>query len=70
MLLAWSATLTKLNKTFLSAEGRAESRGGSSIFSIYRYKIAKHPIELPAWSTFKERALNVIDAKAEIDKAI
>src|SRR5205823_14233711 len=27
MLLAWSATLAKLNKTFLSAEGRAESRG-------------------------------------------
>ncbi len=49
MLLAWSATLGKLNKTFLSAEGRAESRGGSSIFSIYRYKIAKSPGELPPW---------------------
>jgi DNA modification methylase len=70
MLLAWSATLTKLNKTFLSAEGRAESRGGSSIFSIYRYKVAKIPIELPAWDTFQERAINIIDAKAEIDKAI
>ena len=33
MLVAWSATLTKLNRTFLSAEARAESRGGSSIFS-------------------------------------
>src|SRR2546427_590504 len=31
MLLAWSATLAKLNKTFLSAAGRLESRGGSSI---------------------------------------
>lgn len=70
MLLAWSATLAKLNKTFLSAEGRAESRGGSSIFSIYRYKIAKNPIELPPWETFEERAMNIIDAKAEIDKAI
>lgn len=70
MLLAWSATLTKLNKTFLSAEGRAESRGGSSIFSIYRYKVARNPIELPAWDTFQERAINVIEAKAEIDKAI
>jgi len=70
MLLAWSATLTKLNKTFLSAEGRAESRGGSSIFSIYRYKIAKKPIELPPWDTFRERAMNIIDAKAEIDKTI
>lgn len=70
MLLAWSATLAKLNKTFLSAEGRAESRGGSSIFSIYRYKVAKQPIELLAWETFRERVINVIKAKAEIDQAI
>jgi 16S rRNA G966 N2-methylase RsmD len=70
MVLAWSATLTKINKTFLSAEGRAESRGGSSIFSIYRYKVAKNPIELPVWATFHERAVNVLRAKAEIDQAI
>lgn len=70
MLLAWSATLTKLNKTFLSAQGRAESRGGSSIFSIYRYKVAKDPVELPIWMTFHERAVNVLKAKAEIDQAI
>lgn len=70
MLLAWSATLAKLNKTFLSAEGRAESRGGSSIFSIYRYKVAKSPVELPAWQTFEERALNVLSAKIEIDKQL
>lgn len=70
MLLAWSATLTKLNKTFLSSEGRAESRGGSSIFSIYRYKVAKEPIELSPWQTFRERALNIIAAKDEIDSII
>ena len=70
MLLAWSATLAKLNRTFLSAKGRAASRGGSSIFSIYRYKIAKEPVELPAWPTFEERAHNVIAAKREIDNAI
>jgi len=70
MLLAWSATLAKLNRTFLSAEGRAESRGGSSIFSIYRYKIAKQPVELTPWKTFEERAFNVIAAKAEIDRTI
>ena len=70
MLMAWSATLTKLNKTFLSAAGRAESRGGSSIFSIYRYKVAKNPVELPPWDTFEERARNVLAAKIEIDKLI
>ena len=70
MLLAWSACLAKLSRTFLSAEGRAESRGGSSIFSIYRYKVAKKPIELSPWETFEERALNVIAAKCEVDKHI
>jgi hypothetical protein len=68
--LAWSATLTKLNRTFLSAEGRAESRGGSSIFSIYRYKVAAKPVELPPWPTFLERAQNVLAAKVEVDREI
>ena len=70
MRLAWSATLAKLNRTFLSADGRAESRGGSSIFSIYRYKVAAKPIELPPWPTFRERAQNVLTAKAEVDKKL
>lgn len=70
MMLAWSATLAKLNRTFLSAKGRAASRGGSSIFSIYRYKIAKEPVELLGWETFEERAYNIIAAKREIDNTI
>lgn len=70
MLLAWSAALSKLNRTFLSAKGRAESRGGSSIFSIYRYKVASEPVELPAWRIFWERASNVIAAKKEIDHIV
>jgi len=70
MRLAWSATLTKVNRTFLSAEGRAESRGGSSIFSIYRYKVAAKPVELSPWPTFYERAQNVLAAKNEIDREI
>jgi 16S rRNA G966 N2-methylase RsmD len=68
--LAWSATLAKINRTFLSAEGRAESRGGSSIFSIYRYKVAAKPVELSPWPTFYERAQNVLAAKDEIDREI
>ena len=66
LLLAWSASLAKLNKTFLSAKGRAASRGGSSIFSIYRYKLAAEPVELPIWETFKARFTNVIEAKHEV----
>jgi adenine-specific DNA methylase len=66
LLLAWSASVAKLNRTFLSAEGRSESRGGSSIFSIYRYKLAKRVIELPIWETFRGRFLNVLAAKDEV----
>jgi len=66
LLLAWSASVAKLNKTFLSAKGRAESRGGSSIFSIYRYKLASQSVELPIWETFKGRYLNVLAAKEEV----
>lgn len=70
LLLAWSATLAKLNRTFLSAKGRAESRGGSSIFSIYRYKVARSVVELPPWDTFSERAANIIVAKEEVLKEV
>jgi 16S rRNA G966 N2-methylase RsmD len=70
LLLAWSAALSKLNRTFLSAKGRAESRGGSSIFSIYRYKVAAQAVELPVWATFAERARNVIAAKLEMDQIL
>jgi adenine-specific DNA methylase len=66
LLLAWSASVAKLNRTFLSAKGRAASRGGSSIFSIYRYKIANQCVELPIWETFKGRFNNVVAAKKEI----
>lgn len=66
LLLAWSASVAKLNKTFLSAKGRAASRGGSSIFSIYRYKLAKECVELPIWETFHGRFLNVLAAKEEV----
>jgi adenine-specific DNA methylase len=68
LLLAWSASVAKLNKTFLSAKGRAESRGGSSIFSIYRYKLAGQEVELPIWETFRGRFLNVLHAKEEVLK--
>ena len=66
LLLGWSASVAKLNKTFLSAKGRAASRGGSSIFSIYRYKLAAECVELPIWETFRGRFLNVLAAKEEV----
>ena len=66
VLTAWSATLSKINKTFLSTEGRKESRGGSSIFSIYRYKIASQVVELNPMEVFTQRVRNIVKAQNEI----
>jgi len=65
-LLAWSSTLARINRTFISTKGRAKSRGGSSIFSIYRYKIAKDVVELNPWECFYNRFANMLKAKKEM----
>ena len=70
MLVAFSATLAKVNKTFLSAHNRKESRGGSSIFSIYRYKVAGRPVELNVWEQFELRMRRLRAAKAETNELI
>lgn len=67
---AFSATLYMCNRTFISAKGRKESRGGSSIFSIFRYKVAKHAVELNPWTIFKGRVMKLIAAKKETNLLI
>jgi len=69
-LLAWSSTLARINKTFISTRGRAETRGGSSIFSIYRYKIAKDIVELNPWDCFYNRFYNILKARKEMMDSI
>jgi adenine-specific DNA methylase len=49
----FSATLYMCNRTFISAKDRKESRGGSSIFSIYRYKVAKRSVNLNPWEVLR-----------------
>ncbi|MGH9202035.1 MAG: DNA methyltransferase, partial [Vicinamibacterales bacterium] len=70
MLMAFSATLARINRTFLSARNRLQSRGGSAIFSIYRYKVAKEPVELPLWEQFSKRFAKLVDAKRETNELI
>ena len=70
LLLAFSATLARINRTFLSAANRRESRGGSAIFSIYRYKVASRTVELPLWEQFATRVKRLHDAKRETNQLI
>jgi hypothetical protein len=62
---AFSTTLYKCNRTFKSAKNRIESRGGSSIFSIYRYVVSKQKIELNPWTVFERAAQALLTAKRE-----
>ncbi len=66
----FSATLYMCNRTFLSAKGRKPSRGGSSIFSIYRYKVAKTPVELNVWKIFEGRFARLLACKNEVNQEL
>ncbi len=70
LLMAFSATLARINRTFLSTVNRKESRGGSAIFSLYRYKVASQPVELPLWRQFATRVEKLVQAKAETNELI
>ena len=70
LFLAFSATLAKVNRTFVSAKGRAESRGGSTVFSIYRYYVPKNPVELNVWEQFAMRFRKIMAAKKETNQLI
>jgi 16S rRNA G966 N2-methylase RsmD len=70
LLMAFSSTLARINLTFISTTDRRESRGGSAIFSIYRYKVAKHAIELPLWKQFEQRFRRLLEAKRETNQLI
>jgi len=70
LLLAFSGTLAKTNRTFISATGRKPSRGGASIFSLYRYNVPKSPVELDVWEQFESRFGSLWAAKRETNELI
>jgi len=70
LMFAFSATLAKTNRTFVSATGRKESRGGSTIFSIYRYYVPPSPVKLQVWDQFEMRFKRLLVAKREINDLV
>lgn len=70
LMFAFSGTLAKVNRTFVSASGRKESRGGSTIFSIYRYHVPKQPVELEVWEQFEMRFRSLFRAKHETNSLV
>ena len=66
----FSGTLAKCNRTFISARNRASSRGGATIFSVYRYHVPKSPVELDPWQQFADRFDNLLRCKRETNALI
>lgn len=65
MKYVFSATLAKVNLTYMPSErgGKTVGGGGPSIFGKYRYWRPKEPRALPVWSNFESRFRIILKGK-------
>lgn len=63
MRYVFSATISKVNKTYWDNPNRGPEGGGSSIFGAYRYHKPKHIIELDVWKNFSYRFKKILNGK-------
>ncbi|HNQ66870.1 MAG TPA: DNA methyltransferase [Bacteroidales bacterium] len=66
LLLAFSSTITKINRTYHPSSSRGENAGDSAAFRYYRYRIAKEEVDLDVWGSFSTKFKKVVNAKKEI----
>ncbi|MDR1023792.1 MAG: type I restriction enzyme HsdR N-terminal domain-containing protein [Prevotellaceae bacterium] len=66
LLLAFSSTVTKTNKTYHNSSSRDENAGNSAAFAYYRYRISKNEIDLDIIKTFETKYKKVRAAKQEM----
>ncbi len=67
LLLAFSSTITKTNKTYHNSSSRNENAGNSAAFAYYRYRIAKEEIDLDVVKTFETKYKKLLSAKKEME---
>lgn len=66
LLLAFSSTVTKINRTYHNSEQRNENAGDCAAFRYYRYRIAPHEVELNVFNSFATKFKKILNAKLEI----
>ncbi|MFY9225510.1 MAG: DNA methyltransferase [Blastocatellia bacterium] len=66
LLLAFSSTITKINRTYHPSSSRGDNAGDCAAFRYYRFRIAPEPIDLDVIDCFKTKISKVINAKKEI----
>lgn len=67
LLLAFSSTVTKINRTYHNSSSRDENAGNSAAFAYYRYRIAKEEIDLNVINSFEIKYKKLLNAKKEME---
>jgi 16S rRNA G966 N2-methylase RsmD len=70
LLLAFSSTLNKINRTYHNSKVASENAGNSGPMLYYRYRVAPENIDLPVWETYEKKFSGVLNAKKEIEPFI
>ena len=70
LLLVFSSTVSKINKTYHNSSSRDENAGNAAAFAYYRYRLAKKTIELDVKKTFEGKFSKLFSAKKDIQYAI
>lgn len=66
LLLAFSSTVTKINRTYHPSTSRGDNAGDSAAFRYYRFRIAPAPVELDVSETFATKVKKLVAAKKEL----
>lgn len=66
LLLAFSSTITKYNKTYHPSSSRGDNAGDCAAFRYYRYRVAKKSVNLNLMNIFETKVKKLISAKNEI----
>jgi hypothetical protein len=70
VLLAFSSTLTKINRTYHPSTTRGDNAGDSAAFRYYRYRIALREVALDVFKTFELKVKKLVAAKKEMSAVI
>jgi 16S rRNA G966 N2-methylase RsmD len=66
LLLVFSSTITKINRTYHNSGSRDENAGNAAPFAYYRYRIATEEVNLDLINSFSGKFKKTVNAKIDI----
>lgn len=66
LLLAFSSTISKINRTYHNSNSRDENAGNAAAFAYYRYRVAVNEVDLNVIKTFETKFKRVLSAKKDM----